>query len=179
MLLYPAHVEGQKKVFSGLLCKFDIVTPTQRSETSSRSQGGCWCYGFEQQRRSKRGSRKSQSQLHWSVNNKEASNASCVNDCCKILRSLNRVFVFEIVLCISAPSKDPARFVDFRFWILTNKEAQEYKSSSQETNHNITGTPCLRRAWHTSWGRCSMRPSDSMHYTSRTPKTPYGTLANK
>ena len=75
-----------------------------------------------------------------SVNNEEASNANCVNERCKILRSLNRVFVFEIVLCIGAPSKDPARFVDLGFWILRNKEAQEYKSSSQETNHN-TGLP--------------------------------------
>ena len=71
-----------------------------------------------------------------SVNNKEASNANCVNERCKILRSLNRVFVFQIVLCIGAPSKDPARFVNLGFWILRNKEAQEYKSSSQETNHN-------------------------------------------
>ena len=73
-----------------------------------------------------------------SVNTKEASNANYVNECCKILRSLNRVFVFEIVLCIGAPSKDPARFVDLRIRILRNKEAQEYKSSSQETNHNST-----------------------------------------
>ena len=65
-----------------------------------------------------------------SVNNKEASNANCVNERCKILRSLNRVFVLEIVLCIGAPSKDPVRFVDLGFWILRNKEAQEYKSSS-------------------------------------------------
>ena len=71
-----------------------------------------------------------------SVNTKEASNANCLNERCKILRSFNRVFVFEIVLCIGAPSKDPARFVDLRFWILRNKEAQEYKSSSQETKHN-------------------------------------------
>ena len=71
-----------------------------------------------------------------SVNTKGASNANCVNERCKILPSLNRVFVFEIVLCICAPSKDPARFVDLGFWILRNKEAQEYKSSSQETNHN-------------------------------------------
>ena len=59
-----------------------------------------------------------------------------MNERCKILRSLSRVFVFEIVLCIGAPSKDPTRFVDLGFWILRNKEAQEYKSSSQETNHN-------------------------------------------
>ena len=71
-----------------------------------------------------------------SVNTKEALNANCVNERFKILRSLNRVFVFEIVLCIGAPCKDPARFVDFGFWISRNKEAQEYKSSSQETNHN-------------------------------------------
>ena len=71
-----------------------------------------------------------------SVNTKEASNANCLNERCKILRSLNRVFVYEIVLCIGAPSKDPARFVDLGFWILRNREAQEYKSSSQETNHN-------------------------------------------
>ena len=72
-----------------------------------------------------------------SVSTKEASNANCVNERCKILRSLNRVFlVLEIVLCIGAPFKDPARFVDLRFWILRNKEAQEYKASSQETNHN-------------------------------------------
>ena len=71
-----------------------------------------------------------------SVNTKEASNANCVNERCKILRSLNRVFVFEFVLCIGAPSKDLARFVDLGFWILRNKEAQEYKSSFQETNHN-------------------------------------------
>ena len=71
-----------------------------------------------------------------SVNNTEASNANCVNERCKILRSLNRVFVFKIVLCIGALSKDPARFVDLGFGILGNKEAQEYKSSSQETNHN-------------------------------------------
>ena len=71
-----------------------------------------------------------------SVNTKEASNVNGVNERCKILRSPNRVFVFEIVLCIGAPSKDPARFVDLGFWILRNKEAQEYKPSSQETNHN-------------------------------------------
>ena len=49
--------------------------------------------------------------------------------CCKILRSLDRVFVFEFVkcLCIGAPSKDPARFVDLGFWIFKKQEAQEYK----------------------------------------------------
>ena len=71
-----------------------------------------------------------------SVNTKEASSANCVNERCKILRSLNRVFVFEFALYIGTPSKDHARFVDLGFWILRNKEAQEYKLSSQETNQN-------------------------------------------
>ena len=46
-----------------------------------------------------------------------------------ILRSLDRVFVFEFVkcLCIGAPSKDPARFVDLGFWIFEKQEEQEYK----------------------------------------------------
>ena len=49
--------------------------------------------------------------------------------CCKILRSLDRVFVFKFVkcLCIGAPSKDPARFVNLGFWIFEKQEAQEYK----------------------------------------------------
>ena len=49
--------------------------------------------------------------------------------CCMILRSLDRVFVFEFVkcLCIGAPSKDPARFVDLGFWIFEKQEEQEYK----------------------------------------------------
>ena len=77
-----------------------------------------------------------------SVTTKEASNA-CVNERCKILRSLNRVFVFEIVLCIGAPPQEPARFVDLAFSILRKKEAQEYKLSSQETNQN-TGAAAPR-----------------------------------
>ena len=49
--------------------------------------------------------------------------------CCKILPSLDRVFVFEFVkcLCIGAPSKDAARFVDLGFWIFEKQEAQEYR----------------------------------------------------
>ena len=49
--------------------------------------------------------------------------------CCKILRSLDRVFVVEFVkcLCIGAPSKDPARFVDLGFWLFKKQEALEYK----------------------------------------------------
>ena len=48
-----------------------------------------------------------------------------VNERCKILRSVNRVYVFHIVLLLVP--KDPARFVDwdFGFRILRNKEAQE------------------------------------------------------
>ena len=34
------HMSRSKFFFLGLICRFDIVTPTQRSETSSRSQGG-------------------------------------------------------------------------------------------------------------------------------------------
>ena len=41
------------------------------------------------------------------------------------------------------------------------------------------GTACLRRAWHTSWRRCSTRPSDTRPYTSRTPRAPCDTPANK
>ena len=46
-----------------------------------------------------------------------------------ILRSLDRVFVFEFVkwLCIGAPSKDRARFVDLGFWIFEKQEEQKYK----------------------------------------------------
>ena len=49
--------------------------------------------------------------------------------CRKTLRSLDRAFVFEFVmcLCIGAPSKDPARFVHLGFGIFEEKEAQEYK----------------------------------------------------
>ena len=49
--------------------------------------------------------------------------------CCMILRSLDRVFVFELVkcLCIGALSKDPARFVGLGFCIFENEEEQEYK----------------------------------------------------
>ena len=54
--------------------------------------------------------------------------------CCKIPQSLDRVFVLEFVkcLCIGAPSKDPARFVDLEFWIFEKQEAQEYKRVSKK-----------------------------------------------
>ena len=66
-----------------------------------------------------------------------------VNERCKILRSLNRVYVFEIVLLL-VPRLKILRGLwiwDFAFQILRNNEAQQYKSSSQETNHN-TYAPC-------------------------------------
>ena len=61
-----------------------------------------------------------------------------VNERSKILRSLNRVYVFEIVL-LFVPRLKILRGLsiwDFEFRILRNKEAQEYRSSSLETNHN-------------------------------------------
>ena len=61
-----------------------------------------------------------------------------VNERCKILRSLNRVYVFDIVLFLVPGLKILRGFSiwDFGFRILRNKEAQEYRSSSQGTNHN-------------------------------------------
>ena len=61
-----------------------------------------------------------------------------LNERCRILRSLNRVYVFKIVLSL-VPSLKILRGLsiwNFRFRILRNKEAQEHKSGSQETNHN-------------------------------------------
>ena len=61
-----------------------------------------------------------------------------VNERCRIPRSLNRVYVFEVVLLL-VPRLKILRGLsiwNFGFRILRNKEAQEYKSSSQETNHN-------------------------------------------
>ena len=71
------HVEVQNRFFLGVLCKFDIVTPTQMSETSSRSQGGGSVMASNS---SSAAARKSQVALAialQSVNNKEASNANC------------------------------------------------------------------------------------------------------
>ena len=68
---------GQKNLFLGLHCKFDIVTPTQMSETSSRSQGGGSVMASNS---SSAASRKSQVAVAiplQSVNNKEVSNANC------------------------------------------------------------------------------------------------------
>ena len=61
-----------------------------------------------------------------------------VNERCKIVRSLNRVYVFGIVLFLVPRAKILRGWLiwDFGFRILRNKEAQESRSSSQETNHN-------------------------------------------
>ena len=55
-----------------------------------------------------------------------------VNERCKILRSLNRVYVFEIVLLLVPRLKILRRRGLSYFGILEKQEAQ---SSSQETNH--------------------------------------------
>ena len=68
---------GAKKNFLGLLCIFDIVTPAQVSETSSRSQ---WGGSVMASNSSSAAARKSQVAVAialQSVNNKEASNANC------------------------------------------------------------------------------------------------------
>ena len=56
-----------------------------------------------------------------------------VNERCKILRSLNRVYVFEIVLFLVPRLKILRRRGLSYFGIFGKQEAQ---SSSQETNHN-------------------------------------------
>ena len=56
-----------------------------------------------------------------------------VNERCKILRSLNRVYVFEIVLLLVPRLKILRRRGLSYFRIFEKQEAQ---SSSQETNHN-------------------------------------------
>ena len=56
-----------------------------------------------------------------------------VNERCKILQSLNRVYVFEIVLLLVPRLKILRRRGLSYFGIFEKQEAQ---SSSQETNHN-------------------------------------------
>ena len=56
-----------------------------------------------------------------------------VNERCKILRSLNRVYVFEIVLFLVPRLKILRRRGLSYFGIFEKQEAQ---SSSPETNHN-------------------------------------------
>ena len=70
-----------------------------------------------------------------------------VNERCKILRSLNRVYVFEIVLLLVPRLKILRRRGLSYFRIFEKQEAQ---SSSQETNHNSV-------AWHLFLCRVSLR----------------------
>ena len=67
-----------------------------------------------------------------------------VNERCKILRSLNRVYVFEIVLLLVPRLKILRRRGLSYFGIFEKQEAQ---SSSQETNHNTSAPrrPSVRR----------------------------------
>ena len=98
--------------------------------------------------------------------------------CCNILRSLDKVFVFEFMkcLCIGAPSKDPARFFDLGFWIFEKQEAQEYKrvpkkqtttpKSAPEEPSKLrfaSPSPCnaLPREVHMDLGRTQMDDGDS------------------
>ena len=70
-----------------------------------------------------------------------------VNERCKILRSLNRVYVFEIVLSLVPRLKILRRRGLSYFGIVEKQEAQ---SSSQETNHNIVAAvlcPQAGPAW--------------------------------
>ena len=68
---------GPKFFFLGLLCTFDIVTPTQMSETSSRSQGGGSGMASNSSSAEARRSQIAVAIALQSVNNKESSNANC------------------------------------------------------------------------------------------------------
>ena len=65
-----------------------------------------------------------------------------VNERCKILPSLNRVYVFEIVVLLVPRLKILRRRGLSYFGIFEKQEAQ---SSSQETNHNTMAHRLLRR----------------------------------
>ena len=68
---------GPKFLFLGLLCKFDIVTPTRMSETASRSQGGGSVMASNSSSAAARKSQVVVAIALQSVNNKEALNANC------------------------------------------------------------------------------------------------------
>ena len=68
---------GPKKKILGLLCNFDVVTSTQMSETSSRSQGGGSVMASNSSSAAARKSQVAVAIALQSVNNKEASNANC------------------------------------------------------------------------------------------------------
>ena len=61
----------------------------------------------------------------------------------------------------------------------TSHSQASWKSASPGYPKLPGGTSCLRRAWRTSWKRCSTRPSVTKPCTSRAPKTPYATLDSK
>ena len=67
---------------------------------------------------------------------------------CKILRSLDRVFVFEFVLCIGAPSKNPARLVDLGFGILRNKRHRSTREFPRNKPQHVLCL-CVPPPW---WG---------------------------
>ena len=73
------HMSRSKKIilFVGLLCIFDIVTPAQVSETSSRSQRGGSVMASNSSSAAARKSQVAVAIALQSVNNKEASNANC------------------------------------------------------------------------------------------------------
>ena len=79
-----------------------------------------------------------------------------------ILRSLDRVFVFKFVkcLCIGAPSKDSARFVDLGFRIFEKQEEQKYKGVPKKQ------TPTIFRKNHSKSGHHS--PCDPRFRSSTT-----------
>ena len=68
---------GPKFFFLGLLCIFDIGTPAQVSETSSRSQRGGSVMASNSSSAAARKSQVAVAIALQSVNNKEASNANC------------------------------------------------------------------------------------------------------
>ena len=68
---------GPKIFFLGLLCIFDIVTPAQVSETSSKSQRGGSVMASNSSSAAARKSQVAVAIALQSVNNKEASNANC------------------------------------------------------------------------------------------------------
>ena len=88
-----------------------------------------------------------------------------VNERCKILRSLNSVYVFGIVLLLVPRLKILRRRGLSYFGIFEKQEAQ---SSSQETNHN-TQRSCVR---HPRLGTPISRARSSPTTTTITLRTP-------
>ena len=61
----------------------------------------------------------------------------------------------------------------------TSHSQASWKGASPGYPNLPGGTSCPRRAWHTSWKRCSTRPLGTKPCTSHAPKTPYTTLDSK